>query len=414
MNVIKSFATAASTQPKQGSFDTFTSRKRPLYPGGPWVAPVGFGGYRIGLTPYLGYPTCSQALEQALSQGLNLVDTSPNYGDGQSETLIGQTLRLFQQEKGGRRDALVLVSKVGYIQGQNLEAYRAQENPPPSYAFGEAFAYSIHPDFIVDQLAKSCERLGVSTLDVYLLHNPEYILKRLELDGVPLTKAREIFYAEIAKAFSCLQTLVNQHKIKAYGVSANGFAVSEQETTHVSLPRLWEIANSLTTNHSFKVVQLPLNWIEMAPLFYEIENLGESFVSHASRLGLGVLVNRPFNAMLNNSLLRLTRPLLSAEERLHITPEMQEGLKNWESLASDLERLAKGLLADVPGYSEATLSQLVIASLVWIPGVSAVLCGMRRPAYVDDAREALRLPSLPHSLQYLHQIYESLEFHDSR
>jgi hypothetical protein len=52
------------------------------------ISQVGFGSYRVSL----GDKTQEQALRQALQSGINLVDTSSNYGDGGAERLIGRVL----------------------------------------------------------------------------------------------------------------------------------------------------------------------------------------------------------------------------------------------------------------------------------------------------------------------------------
>lgn len=392
----------------------FKFRRRPLFPQGPLVTPVGFGGYRIGLTERSGYPQCAQALEKALRSGLNLIDTSANYGDGQSEELIGQVLNSLISSGALARTDVTVVSKVGYIQGSNMDLAIERELAQQPFLevskFGNDVWHSIHPDFLFDQCARSLARLNLEHIDVYLLHNPEYMLKRFELDSVPLEQARELFYTRMEKSFHALEQLVEQGKISYYGVSSNTFGAPDDDYSCVSLKKLHEIAQRVSPHHKFRVVQMPFNWIEVSPLFYEIENSGESCISYAHKNEIGVLLNRPFNAMFNNGLIRLTRPHVSQLQQKNMNPALEQGLANWTRLANDLERLAKEQLGDVPGYQDAPLSQLVLATLAWIPGVSSVLCGMRQPQYVDDAQEALARPALPYVRECLFRIYENLEF----
>ena len=70
---------------------------------------IGFGTYRVG-------EQHSGALKAALEQGVTLIDTSTNYVNGASEETVGAVLRAERV----RRDSVTVVSKVGYIQGQNL------------------------------------------------------------------------------------------------------------------------------------------------------------------------------------------------------------------------------------------------------------------------------------------------------
>ncbi|MES2615634.1 MAG: aldo/keto reductase [Bdellovibrionota bacterium] len=416
MDFISGYAVPESTKPAQNSLGRiFESRRRELFPGGPYVTPVGFGSYRIGYGKVYNYPECENALQLSLEQGLNIIDTSTNYGFGQSELLIGKMLKKLFAEKKLARENVVVVSKVGYIQGPNIEIAKVREKngqPFPEVSqFGEETWHCIHPDFIFDQVERSRSRLGLETLDVYLLHNPEYMLKRFELDKLDEQAAQSLFYERIKQSFLALEQLVQENKIRAYGVSSNNLGAPEEEYARVSIVTLTEIANSISPNHHFKIVQMPFNWLEVSPLFYEINNTGHSTISYAQENKIGVMLNRPFNSMFNNGLVRLTRPQFSTEEIKNFDEAMKKGYENWLNLSADLEKIAQKQLELLPGYQDAPLSQLVLSTLMWISGVSCVLCGMRQTNYVHDVQKALERPALPHAKVYLKNIYENLEFH---
>src|SRR5262249_44525408 len=136
----------------------------------------GFGSYRVDDET----PAHRQALLEAAAAGVNLVDTSTNYTDGGSERLVGDALRALVRAGTLRREEAIVVSKIGYMQGENLQ--RAQEREaagrpfPEVVKYGEGVWHCIHPEYLADQLPRSLERLGLATLDVCLLHNPEYFL----------------------------------------------------------------------------------------------------------------------------------------------------------------------------------------------------------------------------------------------
>ena len=141
------------------------------------VSAVGFGAYRVDT----GTPEHRLALEKALQEGCNLIDTSTNYTDGESERCIGESLAGMAHREEICRDETVVVSKIGYVQGQNL--HRAREREAAGEAFPEMVKISddcwhcLHPVFLADQLTRSLERLKLERLDVCLLHNPEYFLE---------------------------------------------------------------------------------------------------------------------------------------------------------------------------------------------------------------------------------------------
>ncbi|NBX16650.1 MAG: aldo/keto reductase [Proteobacteria bacterium] len=410
---LKGYATLEQTAGKSGQRQgVFHERRRPLYSGGPLVSLVGFGSYRVGFAAGLGFPQCRDALEYALRRGVNLIDTSTNYGNGQSELLIGQTLAALAGENQISREQVVLVSKAGYAQGNALEFVQQREregNPfAPVFKFGSDLWYSLDPAFILDQLDRSLSRLGVECLDVFLIHNPEYMLKAYEHNSVPPDESRAAFYSQMTKCFEALETEVERGRLRSYGVSSNTLGATSDDPTAVSLQRLIDAAAKVKEKNSFKVVQCPLNWIEVNPIAVESADDQDNTLTLARGAGIGVLVNRPFNAMHEGGLIRLTRPTVDASS---VTDESQrKGLQNWSRLAADLERLAREYIT-TPGFDEAPLSQLVLSTLMWQPGVSSVLCGMRRREYVADAEEAGALPSLINADQVMAQIYQDLEFH---
>jgi len=140
------------------------------------VSQVGFGGYRISSQ----VSQHKKALRAAIRSGINLIDTSANYADGGSEILVGQVLKDLSTSGEVNRRQVIVISKGGYLQGENLALSRQRKSEGRPFQelveFGENAAHCIHPAFIEDQLTRSLTRLNLETLDGYLLHNPEYYL----------------------------------------------------------------------------------------------------------------------------------------------------------------------------------------------------------------------------------------------
>jgi diketogulonate reductase-like aldo/keto reductase len=136
-----------------------------MLPCGEGVPALGQGTWNIGDDPARRGEEIA-ALQRGVDLGLTLIDTAEMYGDGRSEQLVGEAI-------AGRRDAVFLVSKV-YPHNASRRA-----------------------------MPRSCEaslrRLGVETIDLYLLHWP---------GSVPL--------AETVDAFEALQ---RAGKIRHWGVS---------------------------------------------------------------------------------------------------------------------------------------------------------------------------------------------------
>jgi len=270
---------------------------------------LGFGGYRVDDET----PAHHQALLDALRGGINLVDTSTNYTEGASERLFGQALSEVARAGQRRREDLIVVSKVGYVQGENLE--RAQEREaagrplPEVVKYGEGIWHCIHPEFLADQLTRSLARLQLETLDVCLLHNPEYFLMDAhERSYGTLDRRRREFYGRLAASFAFLEEEVRAGRIRAYGVSSNTCTRPANDPEATSLTHMLEAAVAgVGAGHHFRVLQLPLNLFEPGAVLERNQgpDLGDTVLDAARAAGVGVLVNRPLNAMVESRLVRL-------------------------------------------------------------------------------------------------------------
>jgi hypothetical protein len=308
------------------------------------VARFGFGGYRIDDRA----DEHRDALRHAIESGVNLVDTSTNYTDGHSERLVGEVLRDLVAADKVARDEVVVVSKLGYVQGDNLrlaEAREAAGTPfPEMVKVGRGIWHCLHPEWLEDQLDRSRERLGVACLDVCLLHNPEYFLSEAASRKVPLHEARDEFYRRLTATFAWFEGAVERGQIRAYGVSSNTCVVGTDEREATDLARMLAAATAVApSGHHFRVLQLPYNLLEPGAAL--TANSGEPPVpvlEYARAHGVAVLVNRPLNAIVAEGLVRLAEPedlesglpleasvakleALEREFRTNIAPSLQTG-----------------------------------------------------------------------------------------
>ena len=123
---------------------------RPLGQTGLQLPALSFGASSLGqeIAPLPDVNQGLRAVRVALDAGMTFIDTSPFYGRGMSEVLLGVALR------GVRRDEYLLGSKLG--------------------------RYSVeHFDFsarrVIESVDLSLERLGVEYLDVMLCHDIEFV-----------------------------------------------------------------------------------------------------------------------------------------------------------------------------------------------------------------------------------------------
>ncbi len=290
---------AATTQGTQKYFSKHPHFKaKKLGSTGFLISPFGFGSYRISASE----PAHLEALKKAIESGINLIDTSSNYGDGSggAEKLIGQALDDLVRVGKIERSEIVIVTKIGYLQGKTLQEAKSRiENNqawPDMVTYQENCWHNISPEFLNDQINSALSNLRCECLDVLLLHNPEYFLKT--------SHQKEIYYARIKKAFEFLETQVDSGRIQYYGISSNTFIDPENSFENTSLEKCFQLAKEVKKNHHFAVAQFPFNLYESQAALLK-NNSGKTLLEFAAENKIGTLANRPLNALLRGQMNRL-------------------------------------------------------------------------------------------------------------
>jgi D-threo-aldose 1-dehydrogenase len=174
------------------------------------VTQLGFGGGALKL-PRSEYREEDgvAALDAAWAGGVRYYDTAPFYGRGISEQRLGRFL-------GGRcTESFVLSTKVGRL----IRPARAVQRPSARTAMGDPATWEVHYDYSRDGVLRSLEdsiqRLGVSAVDLVLVH---------DLDTVHLApQARMDAHTDdlLRSGWAALQDLKAQGVIRGVGFGIN-------------------------------------------------------------------------------------------------------------------------------------------------------------------------------------------------
>lgn len=325
---------------------------------GVWVSPVGLG-------TYLGAPDAptdalyEQAILQFLSKGGNMIDTAINYRWQASERMIGNALaKAFSA--GIPRESLFISTKGGFVPGDmdaglDADAYWHAQVVEPGIADASEIVEGCHcmsPGYLRHQVMQSRKNLGLSTIDLYYLHNPETQLEEV---------SHTVFMQRIAAAFEALEALVAEGQIRHYGCATwNGLRTPTTEKVRMDLESLVEVAEEVGGKaHHFRAVQAPFNLAMPETMMARTQVLNEEKL-----------------------------PLLQAAERLGIVamcsaPLMQSQL---------LRKLPAKVGEAFSGYE--TAAARLLAFVINAPGVAAAMCGMKQVAHVDANWESVRHPRL--------------------
>lgn len=218
------------------------------------ISSVGVGTY-LGDTDNETDARYVDALTLAFENGCNVVDTAINYRHQRSERAVGNALRRAEIE----RDEVFVATKGGYIPFDGdvpddpsayiRERYVETGLVPPEETVQ---ANCLAPEFLRDQVSKSLQNIGVDSVDLYYLHNPETHLRE--------ASSKE-FERRLRRAFETLEEEVEAGRVGAYGVATwNGFRVPQSREEHLSMERVAEIARRASGGDSaLAAVQLPYN-----------------------------------------------------------------------------------------------------------------------------------------------------------
>ena len=285
---------------------------------------VGLGAWQLGADwGHVSDDDAQALLATAADEGVTFIDTADVYGDGRSERLIGKFLR----ERGGA--GLTVATKMG----------RRVAQEPQAYALDNFRAWN----------DRSRANLGVDTLDLVQLHCPP----------------TEVFGTDAV--FDALDTLVQEGRIAAYGVSV--------ETCDEALAAI--------ARPGVASVQIILNALRLKPL--------ERVLPAAAAAGTGIIARVP-----------LASGLLSGRYDEQTTfPADDHRTYNRHGEAFDVGEtfsgvdFATGLEAVrrlAPLVPEgATIAQFALRWIIDQPGVSVVIPGARTPAQAQ-ANAASRSP----------------------
>ena len=221
----------------------------------------------IGLGTYLGEADDAtdaryeEAILAAFGAGVNLVDTGINYRHQRSERAVGRALRRAVRSGLVARDEVVVATKGGFLPfDRELPAdprgWLETEYVGSGLVDPEELVDGVHclaPRFLAHQIERSRENLGVETIDLYALHNPETQLPAVGLDET---------VRRLETAFVALEEAAGEALVGRYGIATwKGLAVPAADPGHLPLAQVVAAAERAAGDWKPRLasVQLPFN-----------------------------------------------------------------------------------------------------------------------------------------------------------
>jgi len=328
------------------------------------VSSIGFGTYLGGVDEETD-ERYAAAITRAVELGCNVIDTGINYRCQRSERAVGRALAGLSERGVVSREEILVETKGGFIpydttrpaNPQQALAYFKDTFLSPGICRASDIVAGCHclaPGYLRHQVNASRANLGLDTIDVYCLHNPETQLQQV---------SRETLTTRLRDAFVALEEEVKAGHIRWYGVATwQAFRARPGALDGLDLADVLKLARMVAGQaHHLRAVQLPYNI-----------GMPEAFTQPTQRLD-----DRDV-------------PFLVAAQQLDVfvstcVPLMQGQLtKGLPPLVSEA----------LPGFG--TDAQRAIQFVRSTPGVHVGLVGMSDVAHVEENLAVARRPPAPY------------------
>lgn len=362
MTHIPTFATQAGTQRFAQRFVHLApDHFRPRY--GLHLSSIGLGTYMGGVddAASAGYV---ESIVAAVQGGCNVIDTAINYRHMRSERDVGTALaRLFASD-AAQRDEMIVCTKGGFLPfdgappadhlGYVQEKLDQLDLAPLDMVGG---VHCMAPAWLSHQIGLSLANLGLETIDVYYLHNPETQLQYVTPDE---------FRTRLRAAFERLEQEAADGRIRFYGVATwEGLRVGRQDRRYLPLYQLVEMARQVGGDkHRFRFLQFPYN---LGMLDAVTDN------------------NQPFTRDVEGKQENLLLPLLAVARQYALVAVGSAGLMQ----TNVLDNVPDEVMEALGGWESD--AQAAIHFSRSTPGLTTTLVGMSQPGHVmENLRAAER------------------------
>jgi aryl-alcohol dehydrogenase-like predicted oxidoreductase len=253
-------------------------------------------------------------MNYAFDQGINLFDTANVYNAGKTERVVAKGLK-------GRRDKIILATKVGY---------------PMS---GDLHQAGLAKDYIISAANDSLQRLETDYIDIYYMHAPD-------------TKT------PIEQSLEAMSTLINSGKIRYYAVS--NFAA-------------WQIADLLAACDKYNFVKPILTQNVYNPITRGIE---DELIPFLNAHELDMTIYNPIAAGLLAGKHKKGKPTDNTR--------FSNSSVYYDRYWSDANFAAIESIEDIAGELNMTILELTMKWCLSRPNVTSIITGVSRLSQLEQ------------------------------
>jgi aryl-alcohol dehydrogenase-like predicted oxidoreductase len=289
----------------------------------------------LGMGTYLGGSDdrtdalVAAAAASALQSGLNVLDSAINYRCQRGERSLGRMFEKLIPTGVVRREAVFVSTKAGYVPFDGVRPADAAGYIRDTYirtgiAGADEFvggSQCIAPNYLRDQIRRSLANLRLQTIDLFYLHNPEYMIPAL---------GRPEWLRRMGEAFTALEQEAAAGRIAAYGTATwDGYRVGPEAREHLELAEVLGVAQRVGgTRHRFRAIQLPVSLSApeaVEALTQTVNGIRMSALDAAAALGVAAFASGPIGQ--GEALAAVPTEFAARLGRLGLTTPAQQALQ---------------------------------------------------------------------------------------
>lgn len=181
------------------------------------ISRIGLGTWAMGgsLWGHSDEQDSIKTIHRAFDLGINIIDTAPGYGFGQSEEIIGKALKQCSK----KREDIVIADKFGLNLEVKTNVYRDSRR-----------------NSILGEIEGSLKRLGVDYIDLYQVHWPDIHTPQIETAQVLLELQQQGKIRAIGVCNYVLEEIEQFTKIAPIHAIQHPFNIFERETEATIIP----------------------------------------------------------------------------------------------------------------------------------------------------------------------------------
>jgi aryl-alcohol dehydrogenase-like predicted oxidoreductase len=295
-----------------------------------YVSPVILGTWAIGGWMWGGNDEkqAIEAIRASVDQGIRTIDTAPIYGMGISEEIVGKAIE-------GKRDKVVIATKCGmrWDSEEGSDPWVNQNNQGQTITIRK----NLRPASIFYECEQSLKRLKTDVIDLYQIHWPD--------DSTP-----------IEDSWNAMAKLKKQGKVRAIGVS--NYSLEQLKKAHAL--------------HPVDSIQPPYSLIR--------KGIEKEIIPFCQSKKIGVIVYSP-----------LERGLLTGKYKPeHFFAKGDHRAQKFTFSPPFIKQvlIALAVIEPIAQKHKATISQVIINSVIHRPGITAALVGARNAAQAIENAQA--------------------------